>query len=361
MTLSIIFIKPCVMLSKRLFRLSLLLLTLSPLSLSFAGGDEGSEPVNDCKDIELILSNQRHPNPLKEELRPAYIGDRALNYKFYALLEGRADGTIPVYAWYKRNNGFVCVASYLQRVDFFDVCGRYTGSVCQPVPVLAENTDYVLVRRRVKFESICKELDKTPELKKKILSNLKDENLYGLRSYKGMNPDAAFLNKYTPYAYANLDRARNRLAKLNTPVEPDFQPKEENIYEEEIQSTPKENDRMLPGDYLPQLPDDALNDADVEEAEEDLAPEAVEPNEPDVEDERAEEAPPAPAAPKKKIDRDSLPTARAVPGKKGFVFSTDLNNTNAMIDVKDIPAGTIVKDPYNGEMFLVPAESAWKK
>jgi hypothetical protein len=41
------------------------------------------------------------------------------------------------------------------------------------------------------------------------------------------------------------------------------------------------------------------------------------------------------------------PVAQAVPGKAGFVFSP---YSNKVIDVRDIPAGTLVRDPtYTGE------------
>jgi hypothetical protein len=50
-----------------------------------------------------------------------------------------------------------------------------------------------------------------------------------------------------------------------------------------------------------------------------------------------------------------LPTASKVPGKAGFVFSP---HNNKVVDVRDIPSGTLVQDPTypaaDGKYFRVP-------
>jgi hypothetical protein len=48
---------------------------------------------------------------------------------------------------------------------------------------------------------------------------------------------------------------------------------------------------------------------------------------------------------------DLPPTAVAVPGKPGYVFSP---YNNRVVDVVGIPAGTLVADPVLGWLFIVP-------
>jgi hypothetical protein len=50
------------------------------------------------------------------------------------------------------------------------------------------------------------------------------------------------------------------------------------------------------------------------------------------------------------------PCAKPVPGKPGFVFSP-FKHYQGKIDVRGIPPGTELKDPYTGEIFLVPVPS----
>jgi len=49
----------------------------------------------------------------------------------------------------------------------------------------------------------------------------------------------------------------------------------------------------------------------------------------------------------------SLPTAKAVPGKPGYVFSP-YDPNGGYVDVTGFTAGSKVKDPYSGKIFLVP-------
>jgi hypothetical protein len=47
------------------------------------------------------------------------------------------------------------------------------------------------------------------------------------------------------------------------------------------------------------------------------------------------------------------PTAKGVPGKPGYVFSP-YDPSGGYVDVTGYPAGSKVKDPYSGKVFLVP-------
>ena len=47
------------------------------------------------------------------------------------------------------------------------------------------------------------------------------------------------------------------------------------------------------------------------------------------------------------------PTAKAVPGKPGYVFST-YDPNGGYVDVNGFTSGSKVKDPYSGKIFLVP-------
>lgn len=48
---------------------------------------------------------------------------------------------------------------------------------------------------------------------------------------------------------------------------------------------------------------------------------------------------------------DLPPTAVQIPGKPGLVFSP---YNNKVVDVAGVPAGTLVKDPTVGLLFIVP-------
>ena len=47
------------------------------------------------------------------------------------------------------------------------------------------------------------------------------------------------------------------------------------------------------------------------------------------------------------------PTAKVVPGKPGYVFSP-YDSSGGYVDVTGYAAGSKVKDPYSGKVFLVP-------
>jgi hypothetical protein len=47
-----------------------------------------------------------------------------------------------------------------------------------------------------------------------------------------------------------------------------------------------------------------------------------------------------------------FPTAKPVPDKPGYVFSP--SDPSKYVDVTGYPAGSKVKDPYSGKIFLVP-------
>ncbi|MEY2479641.1 MAG: hypothetical protein QOI04_568 [Verrucomicrobiota bacterium] len=48
-----------------------------------------------------------------------------------------------------------------------------------------------------------------------------------------------------------------------------------------------------------------------------------------------------------------FPTAKAVPGKPGYVFSP-FDSKGGYVDVSGYPSGAKVKDPYANKIFLVP-------
>jgi hypothetical protein len=48
-----------------------------------------------------------------------------------------------------------------------------------------------------------------------------------------------------------------------------------------------------------------------------------------------------------------FPTARAVPGKPGYVFSP-FDTKGRFIDVSGYPPGSKAKDPWTGKIFIVP-------
>ncbi|MFN2477202.1 MAG: hypothetical protein ABR526_12785 [Chthoniobacterales bacterium] len=63
---------------------------------------------------------------------------------------------------------------------------------------------------------------------------------------------------------------------------------------------------------------------------------------------------PSPSAPKSSTSAGAsdFPTARAVPGKPGFVYSIDPKG--GMIDVTGYKSGDKAKDPYTHQVFIVP-------
>jgi hypothetical protein len=63
--------------------------------------------------------------------------------------------------------------------------------------------------------------------------------------------------------------------------------------------------------------------------------------------------PPPPVPESGPVPQGSIPYAKPVPGKPGFVFSP-YDQYKGYIDVRGFPPGTEVKDPYSGKSFLVP-------
>lgn len=62
------------------------------------------------------------------------------------------------------------------------------------------------------------------------------------------------------------------------------------------------------------------------------------------------------AAPKSVVNppaQPQYPTAKVVPGKPGYVFSP-YDPSGGYVDVNGYAAGSKVKDPYSGKIFLVP-------
>jgi len=51
--------------------------------------------------------------------------------------------------------------------------------------------------------------------------------------------------------------------------------------------------------------------------------------------------------------QENFPTAKAVPGKSGYVFSP-FDTEGRYVDVSGFPPGTKVKDPWTDKIFLVP-------
>lgn len=52
--------------------------------------------------------------------------------------------------------------------------------------------------------------------------------------------------------------------------------------------------------------------------------------------------------------RNSLPVAKPVPGKPGFVYNPFDANSNMLLDVRSKASGAKVKDPFSGQLFIVP-------
>jgi len=70
----------------------------------------------------------------------------------------------------------------------------------------------------------------------------------------------------------------------------------------------------------------------------------------------APERPRASTSPAPRTVADSateFPTAKAVPGKPGYVFSP-FDPSGGYVDVNGFTPGSKVKDPYSGKIFLVP-------
>lgn len=67
------------------------------------------------------------------------------------------------------------------------------------------------------------------------------------------------------------------------------------------------------------------------------------------------EAEPKTSAPSRNTvaEKSSLPYAKPVPGKAGYVFSP-YDKNGGYVDVTGFAPGSKVKDPYSGKVFLVP-------
>jgi hypothetical protein len=58
-------------------------------------------------------------------------------------------------------------------------------------------------------------------------------------------------------------------------------------------------------------------------------------------------------SPSRSTTTQSIPTAKPVPGKPGYVFSP-FDPSGGYVDVTGYTSGQKVKDPYSGKIFLVP-------
>lgn len=65
-----------------------------------------------------------------------------------------------------------------------------------------------------------------------------------------------------------------------------------------------------------------------------------------------EKSKPSPS-PSRTTTTQSIPTAKPVPGKPGYVFSP-FDPSGGYVDVTGYTSGQKVKDPYSGKIFLVP-------
>jgi hypothetical protein len=65
-----------------------------------------------------------------------------------------------------------------------------------------------------------------------------------------------------------------------------------------------------------------------------------------------EKSRPSPS-PSRTTTTQSLPTAKPVPGKAGYVFSP-FDPSGGYVDVTGYTSGQKVKDPYSGKVFIVP-------
>jgi hypothetical protein len=65
-----------------------------------------------------------------------------------------------------------------------------------------------------------------------------------------------------------------------------------------------------------------------------------------------EKSKPSPS-PSRTTTTQSVPTAKPVPGKPGYVFSP-FDPSGGYVDVTGYTSGQKVKDPYSGKIFLVP-------
>ncbi len=90
-----------------------------------------------------------------------------------------------------------------------------------------------------------------------------------------------------------------------------------------------------------------------------LPPEATPPPAPRVTtrtsttESRTAQATPPPAPRSEVSEGGSLPYAKPVPGKAGYVFSP-YDKNGGYVDVTGFAPGSKVKDPYSGKVFLVP-------
>ena len=60
------------------------------------------------------------------------------------------------------------------------------------------------------------------------------------------------------------------------------------------------------------------------------------------------------AVPSVPAEQNTLPVAKPVPERPGFVYNPFDRTTTRLFDVRGKPAGTKLKDPASGKMFIVP-------
>jgi outer membrane biosynthesis protein TonB len=109
-----------------------------------------------------------------------------------------------------------------------------------------------------------------------------------------------------------------------------------------LQGAPTQTKTLEPSNANPDPAAPAAPEAPTPAVNTPEAPKTPEPPQP--------EPPKTPEPPKAAAE---LPFGKPVPGKKGFVTSP-YDGSAGIIDVRDIPPGTKVRDPYTGKVFRVP-------
>ena len=350
---------------KTLTRFFFVFLILSLTHKGFADPiDNPVDPVipveDDCNDLNLIQSDYDYGNPLMRTYRPSAHSEKArikaMNLKFIALKEGREDGKVPVYAWYKRTESFACVTSYLERLDYFDMCGCYVGSVCHPVSIYQERTEYVLVKKWVSWKRICKELKNPinhPNTKQDVLRDLRKGNLYGLFTPKGLPTfegadQIPFYDRYTlkvrkaagrgeTWGTDPIEYPKNSKAKKSTPAET---PADEYV-PDQIASVKNPEVQVAPNEEKASIPSSSKSEDNSEDA----------PPPPVVEAKNDFKNPEFKATPKTD-ELEGIP----VEGKPGFFYSPYDNPVDKkhILDARGL-SGRKVKDPWHeGKKITIP-------
>ena len=139
-----------------------------------------------------------------------------------------------------------------------------------------------------------------------------------------------------------------------------LKPSEKDKEKEKERSREKEKDKeksRLDNNPLPPLPGTVKK----RESDPNLGTSvAIEPDQPQSKPrpkvdvpERREEPPPRTTSTGSSNPDDRLPTARPVPGKRGFVFSPYVSGVGP-VDIRGFASGTKVQCPYTRKVFLVP-------